>query len=295
MAYTNLTQIQYPAKKKPIKMLNLDDRNVIITGLIISKSDAKFFDARSEKRGILQFILRDTEKDYLTCKIWATEEKIRVLDDQLCLGSIVDVMNPRIAIQMGDKADIFQPKCSSPFYLTVSDQQGQVVVNVDAMNNQLVQLMKAPLKGPSEILQLSDISSMGPDSTGDYVNLLVAVRQVRPPREIIFAKTGEKKKCLTVIIMDKSLSGMLLQLWSNNSIVRAEKWRGLETILHILDARIKYSEFHQAVTVVDTCKTIFVENPLGKEAEDLKSYASSASLQDMELNLGDDMIDGESI
>lgn len=278
--------------KKQIKDLHLGDTNILLTCLVISKSDPKFFHYQEEQRGVMNLTLRDSAKDYLNCVIWGTEDKINELNRNVLIGCVVNVENPKISKDTEGKSKQYQPKCSSLFTLSVDSKQGQIVLNVASGHAQLKSLLKHPLKSTNEVLKLSDISLYDKESVGEAVDLLVAVRYNRPPRELLIAKTGLKKKCKSLIVMDRSFQAMSLNLWSEQAIERAEGWRPLETILFITDVRVGYSEYYQAITLSETARTLFVENPTGKEAEELALYAARTPLQDLEVALSDDMIDG---
>lgn len=277
---------------KKIKDLRLGDTNILLTCLVISKTDPKFFDHQEEKRGVLNLTLRDSIKDYLNCVIWGKEEKIHEINTTIFVGSIVNIENPKISSETEGKSSQFQPKCSSYVTLSIDKKQGQISINSDP-NEQLKSLMKHPLKSTNEVLKLSDINLYDKESVGEFVDLLVSVRYNRPSRELIIPKTGLKKRCKSLIIMDRSFQGMSLNLWSEQAITRAENWIPLETVLFITDVRVGFSEYYQAITLSETARTLFVENPIGNDANELREYVKHAPLQDIELALSDDMIDGE--
>uniref|UniRef100_A0A336LTA1 CSON015497 protein n=1 Tax=Culicoides sonorensis TaxID=179676 RepID=A0A336LTA1_CULSO len=276
--------------KKQIKDLNAGDQKIVLTCLVISKADPKFFEFNGQQRGVWNLILRDTEKDYINCTIWNTDEKIHDLNSIISIGCIVDIENPKITIEDEDQA--FQPKCSSRFLLTIDDKRGNITLNNDFdVNNQLKILLKCPLKNTNEILRLADVSLYDKNSVGELVDLLVAIRYNRPAREILVPKTGLKKKYKSLIVMDRSNHGMSLNLWSTQSVERAENWPPLQTILFITDVRVGFSEYFQTITLTETVKTLFIVNPIGKEAEELAMYVMSTPLKDIEVSLSDDMID----
>lgn len=288
-----LIEFSRPLSKKLIKDLHLGDTNILLTCLVISKSDPKFFHYQEEQRGVVNLTLRDSTKDYVNCVIWGTEDKINEINRSILIGCVVNVENPKISCDTESKSKQYQPKCSSNFTLAIDTKQGKITVNFDSGNTHLKSLLKHPLKSTNEVLKLSDISLYDKESVGESVDLLVAVRYNRPPRELLIAKTGLKKKCKSLIVMDRSFQGMSLNLWSEQAIVRAENWRPLETILFITDIRVGYSDYYQAITLSETARTLFVENPMGKEAEELAQYATQTPLQDLELALSDEMIDGK--
>lgn len=286
-------QQQYALIKKQIKDLYIGDTNILLTCLVIYKSDPKFFNFKDEQRGVLTLTLRDSVKDYLNCVIWGEEDKINEIHTSVSIGNVVAVENPKIYKELEGKSKQYQPKSSSNITLSIDARQGKITPSFDPSHTHLQSLLNHPLKSTQEVLKLSDISLYDKESVGDSVDLLVSVRFNRPPRELLIAKTGMKKKCKSIIIMDKSFQSMSLNLWSEGAIERAEKWRPLETILLITDVRVGYSEYYQAITLSETARTIFVENPRGKESEDLLKYARTTPLQDIEMSLSDDMIDGK--
>lgn len=279
--------------KKQIKDLNLGDTNILLTCLVISKSDPKFFNHMNENRGVFNLTLRDSVKDYLNCVIWGTEEKINELSSTISIGNVVNVENPKIIKECEGKSKQYRPECSSNKNLSVDSNQGKIVITSDLQHTQLQKLLKYPLKSTNEVLKLSDISSYSKETAGEFVDILVVVRYNRPPRERLIAKTGMTKKCRSLIVMDTTFQEMSLDIWSDHVIDRAENWRPLETVLLITDVRVCYSEYFQAITLMETSRTIFMESPIGRDAEELARYARETTLQDMELSLSDVMIDGK--
>lgn len=79
--------------------------------------------------------------------------------------------------------------------------------------------MHIPIKPTDSGLSLADIKNNGSLSrTAVFVDLLVIVRYLKPTRDVRTA--SGVTQCRDIIVMDESLPGMCLSIWSKEYIDR---------------------------------------------------------------------------
>lgn len=84
-------------------------------------------------------------------------------------------------------------------------------------------LMNIPIKPADSGLSLADIKNNGSLSkTAVFVDLLVIVRYLKPAREIKMERGVAF--CRDIIVMDQSLPGMCMSIWSPDFIERFNKF-----------------------------------------------------------------------
>lgn len=267
---------------KRIKDLCLDDFNCKITAVVMSKTDPHFFSKDDiNVKGVLNITIRDSPKDYQNVTIWGSEEVIRDYDQFLQVGTVIDIIKPKIMVQNNNKAATLVPTTPSPFYLQVEEKRGEIIETTCENSASIKSYLRHPLKEASQLLQLSDVSNYmneDPENT-IYVDLLVALRYARPIREVT-SKKGDTRLTRTLVVMDKSNPSMILQIWSTQLTKRSEAWTVGNTILYISDVKVKFSEYFDSMTLVETIKTIVIEDPIGDNAEELSNYVASTPMVD---------------
>jgi hypothetical protein len=77
---------------------------------------------------------------------------------------------------------------SSPFQLTLSEKQTFMVLHEAENCNEFLYLLHLPTKPPGDFFTLADVYHNGTSIRGEFVNLLVAVRDVG----ITIILSGEK-------------------------------------------------------------------------------------------------------
>lgn len=205
--------------KYPIGNLNPNINNALTIGVVINKSDAKIFDARmgeTQSRGVITFTVRDSSR-FCNCTVWGSDTFVQQYDRQFKYGDVVSIMRPDI-VPINANQSTMQPVTSLPYCLTIKETKG-CIAQYDGDRSDYVPLLKMPLKSTQMTLNLVDINANGKQGVGNFVDVLVAVRQIKPVRQIKL-KTGEAKSCREIIVMDRSFAGMSINIWRSNLIER---------------------------------------------------------------------------
>lgn len=269
--------------QKRIKDLCSDDFNFHMICVIISKTDPRFFLKNElEFKGVLTLTIRDSLVDTQNVTIWGQEDLIREYDDRLRIGDVINILKPKIVALCNEKSINLMPKTSSPFYLQIDERRGKIEETNSDYSATVKGYLRHPLKDVP--LQLADVSTYtdGTLENSIYVDLLVALRYARPIKEFLNDK-GEVRHSRNLAVMDKSNPSMMFQLWSTQLTRRSEAWTPGNTVLYISDVRVKYNDFFDAMVLVETPKTIIIEDPIGKDAEELANYVASVPLDNDSL------------
>ncbi|KAH8305320.1 hypothetical protein KR044_003568 [Drosophila immigrans] len=271
--------------------------------LIIAKSEPNIFRDKlsSEKRGVINFTLRDTKRHIANCKCWGSESSVHEYNDMLQLGDVVDVINAKVmAITpppplKGFSEQRYQPRGTLSCALVVNEGHGYLMKHsaedlptLHAMR-QLYQQSHKPF---SSALKLSDVRcGSGEQRPSAFVDLFVAVAALRPVRELKRKqpRSGSGSSllhCLELVVIDDSCpAGMLLTLWHADWIRRAQRWQPGKTLLHLIDVRVAHSEFHGCAVLSHASCTLIYENPQLQSAESqaLLEFAAKTPLDAFEL------------
>ncbi|XP_017085309.1 protein hold'em [Drosophila eugracilis] len=263
--------------------------------LIVSKSSPNiFFDKMSgTERGVINLTIRDSPNHLTNCKCWGQRACVDEYSSMLQIGHVVDIVGAKVmCIPAVDQR--YQPQATLSCALVVNEGSGYVVRHdQDDSGNILIlqQLLQCPIKPLGATLKLKDVCSRLGSSDKiitSHVNLLVAVACVRPVRQIkrklqvAHNKSQELLNCLEVIVIDVSYpDGMLLSIWQSDWIRRAQQWQPRRTILHLVDVRVSYSDFHCCPVLSHSNCTLICENPMvvGEDCSLLLSFATTVELK----------------
>ncbi|XP_055855185.1 protein hold'em [Episyrphus balteatus] len=288
--------------RKKLSDLILDEPiDFVVTALILSKTDPNIFQQKesTEQRGVILFTIRDGKKSITNCKCWASKEKIEEYHRKFNINDVIDIICARVVpIRNNEQEQHFQPTVTLPFQLVLNEGIGFIEEHVGD-TKELLSLSRLSIRPLSSVLNLSDISSTNVNFKGHYVDLLVIIALMKPVKEVR-AKSGYPLKCLELVVIDKSLpSGMVLTIWNSSWIERSQKnWKQMKTILHLIDARVGYQEFHKTTTLGLSSRSLVFENPVGKEMEVLAEYANNTPSVDLDIfgrSLRDTLPDPSSI
>ena len=86
-----------------------------------------------------------------------------------------------------------------------------------------------------------------------------------------------------IVLFDHTSSGLRVAFWDPENMTRATKWKPRTTILFITDTKIVWSGFLRAYSASVTGRSIVTENPIGKEATTLVTYAKNAPLEPVDI------------
>ncbi|XP_055904904.1 protein hold'em [Eupeodes corollae] len=278
------------ARRKLSELCVEETTDFVVTVLILSKTDPNIFQQRDspEQRGVILFTIRDSRKCITNCKCWASKEKIEEYHRKFTIYDVIDIICARVVPTRGDnqQEQHFQPTVTLPFQLVLNEGVGFIEEHVGDVKD-LLSLCKLSIRPLSTVLNLSDINSTNVNFRGHYVDLLVIIALMKPIKEVR-AKSGYPLKCLELVVTDKSLpSGMVMTIWNSSWIERSQKnWKQMKTILHLIDVRVGYSEFHKTTTLGLCSRSVVFEDPLGKEMESLAEYATSAASIDLDIFSG---------
>lgn len=278
---------------KRINQINQDSRSFILVGVIIAKSDPKFFESTSSlrsagsassSRGVLTLTIRDSDRDTINCTIWNSSQIIESYDNLFHIGDVVNITKPKVISSGFDRSEQFNPKSTSVYSLSLGENEDSKIKLHDGSGlEQIRKLISVPTVLASDTYLLADIATGGQGINGQNVNVLVAVRSVRPRKQIVIAKTGKLKYLREVIVMDTSHAGMSIKFWNNEYVERIDKWIPLTTILLIIDVRVEFDQYYKSICLGMSGRTIITEDPAMEEADKLLIHVMKTSTHDTEL------------
>ncbi|XP_043949404.1 protein hold'em [Drosophila biarmipes] len=265
--------------------------------LIVSKSSPNiFYDKLSgTERGVITLTIRDSPHDLTNCKCWGQRSCVDEYAAMLHIGHVVDIVGAKVmAIPEAPPGEQrYQPQETLSCALVVNEGAGYVVRHDsdDSANIMILQqLLQRPIRPLSAVLKLSDVcTGFGSPNKmiSAYVNLLVAVAAVRPVRQIkrklsAHSKIQELLQCLEVIVIDASYpEGMLFSVWQPDWIRRAQQWQPRRTVLHLVDVRVSFSDFHRCPVLSHSNCTLICEYPqaAGEDCRRLLAFAANVPLK----------------
>uniref|UniRef100_A0A1B0D4X2 MEIOB-like N-terminal domain-containing protein n=1 Tax=Phlebotomus papatasi TaxID=29031 RepID=A0A1B0D4X2_PHLPP len=257
---------------KNLEHMREDAKDVSILGIIVGKSEPKIFENMDgDERGVLTLTIRDSPYDTINCVFWGSKEFIMTTSDNYKYGVVVNIMEAKVSSP--SERSNYQPKTSSRFLLTINEGKGRIYLHTGPQDN-FRKLLNLPLKPLGLTLSLTDVNARGELASGDFVDLLVVVRMIRPLREIK-TRHGRITHCREIVVMDKSFPGMLLTFWGKTCDDRINSWKPMETCLILYDIKSDYSSFYRAVTLNFTSRTLITENIQVSEAKELIAYAAT--------------------
>ncbi|KAH8387561.1 hypothetical protein KR093_007831 [Drosophila rubida] len=275
--------------------------------LIIAKSEPYVFCDKlsSEKRGVINFTLRDTRRHIANCKCWGSEESVQEYNAILQLGDVIDVVGAKVmAITLNNSLNeqLYQPRGTLSCALVVNEGHGYLVKHSseDLVTLQtLRQLAQQSHTAHSAALKLSDVRLMAPGNelrSSAFVDLLVVVAAMRPVRQLKRKQAARNGTtllhCLELVVIDASFpAGMLFTTWHPDWIRRAQRWQPGKTLLHLIDVRVAYSQFHGCAVLSHASCTLIYENPqpLGGDVQALLGFIGQRAVYNFDLLLQDDL------
>ncbi|KAI9580360.1 protein hold'em [Glossina fuscipes] len=291
---SNQTQSKVELLPKKLSELHPDISNALVVALVLNKTEPNIFPAKNDTqyRGVMNFTICDSQQHIINCKVWDRQEKILHYYENVKLGDIVDVICPKITLYQ-EKNDVkqasYQPIATLPITLILTESEGFLEkhsyhdINRYSKMRQLWRLPHKPLHG---VLNLADINTSNNNikTQSYFFDFLVIVGSLKPLREFKTPRDNKLKRCLEIVVFDKSSpGGMLLTIWQQDWIERAlEFWKPLNTILHLIDFKVSYSDFYKSCTLSLASRSLIYENPYGQETQALTQFVSTISKTDFE-------------
>lgn len=264
-------------QKCAINDLNATLTPVYVEGLLIAKTDVRVFTSKQDKskRGVINFTVRDSKKNFINCGVWGTDKFIDTYNLTFHIGDIVMINKPRIDPKK-HATEYYQPLTTSPFELIVNEGNAFICRESGERNLALEALRSETIKPTTNALNLEDICGT-PNISKHLVDLLVMVRLVKPTRNL-HTQFGDKV-LREVFVMDESNGGVMLTIWGGDYVHRAQDWKPMETILHLVDVVADYSNFSKCVTLTLAKRSIIIEDPVSSaRSHSLKNYVLNGSL-----------------
>ncbi|XP_067002279.2 meiosis-specific with OB domain-containing protein [Anabrus simplex] len=269
-------------KHVSLKALGPGMTNVMIVGTIIAKQNPRMVKKAggpSEDRGVFSFTLRDSPYDFINVSCWGGENFLNGLANKFHIGEVVDIINPKVTLrQAGEQDTRFRPSVTSPFQLTMSENQSRITHHEGDDVPEYLSLLKLPTKPASDFFTLADIHTNGASMHSETVDLLTVVRSVGPVRSIS-AKDGRRLITREVVVFDQTSNGLTIQLWCIDIVNRADHWRPRETVLFLADMRVEWNMYKRSIMASDGNRTVVTENPDTPQAVALLRYARTAPIQ----------------
>ncbi|KAJ3657203.1 hypothetical protein Zmor_016222 [Zophobas morio] len=272
-------------RRKSLKDLEPDLDNILIVAVIIGKQTPRKFPDRSKDndqyRAVWNFTLRDSPRDYINVTFWGPSEDVCSTNDKFYTGDVVEIRNPRIQVRkFNESSEQYFPTVTSPFSLSLNDRNQILRHHGDTFAfNKLLNFPTKPLSG---YVPLRDIHNGGESMKDRIIDILGAIRSVGPFKNIK-TKTGQEIQMREIVLFDHTSSGLRVAFWDPENMTRATKWKPRTTILFITDTKIVWSGFLRAYSASVTGRSIVTENPIGKEATTLVTYAKNAPLETVDI------------
>lgn len=126
------------------------------------------------------FTLRDSENDTINVTVWGSVQYVNNLAKMFQIGSVVDVINPKvIARKIGDKNEIFVPTVSSPYSLTVNENAALIQEHEYSDRSDYEALLNLPIRNISNLRCLSSIMENLEALLNQFVDVVLVVTFVR--------------------------------------------------------------------------------------------------------------------
>lgn len=257
-----------------IQNISPDLFNAVVTGVILYRSASK----------TLNLMIRDSRDYTINCVIWGPQSFVVDWWGKCKVGRIITISCVRVSVS----SNAYLPTTTSPFIITTSWDRSKLTFSD---NEAIGKLFHLPLKPIELALTLEDVKINGDKGVGQYVDVCVLIRQMKPSR-LINLKNGSTKTIREAIVCDKSNSGMLLTIWSEDLTARSESWQPLNDVLHMIDVKIGYSLYYKAIFLMTSFKTVIMDNPQHKVCQDLQQlgrhmspFDSTNSMREYEGNL----------
>ncbi|KAK0179163.1 hypothetical protein PV327_007980 [Microctonus hyperodae] len=253
--------------RQSLMSLQENTQNALIIGIIISSSNPRVFEMesphRSGTRGVWTFTLRDSENDTINVTVWGSVQYVNNLAKMFQIGSVVDVINPKvIARKIGDKNEIFVPTVSSPYSLTVNENAALIQEHEYSDRSDYEELLRLPIRNISNLRCLSSIMENLEALLNQFVDIVLVVTFIGECRTI------RTKDGRTLITRDfEATDGSYTQdtvafkLWDNDWVQRSENWEPKNTVILLTDAQIIFDKYKKKTSLMIVRKTLITENP----------------------------------
>ncbi|XP_055529864.1 protein hold'em [Wyeomyia smithii] len=278
---------------KRINHIDQESRSFILVGVIIAKSDPKFFESTSShrpasststSRGVMTLTIRDSDRDTINCTLWNTRNTIESYDNLFHIGDVVNITRPKVIPACLDRSEQYNPRSTSVYSLSLGENdESKIKLHEGCSLDPIRKLISVPTVPASDTYLLTDIATGGHGINGQNVNVLVVVRSIRPRKQIVISKTGKLKYLREVIVMDTSHAGMSMKFWNNEYVDRIDKWIPLTTVLLIMDVRVEFDQYYKTICLGMSGRTIITEDPAIEEADRLLIHAMKTSTLGSEL------------
>lgn len=211
-------------EKYKIQNLNVSIKNAFIIGIIINKSDMKIFDSHhnGSKRGVITFTIRDSKRYFINCIVWGSDTFIESHTLEFHIGQVINIIQPKITLKSGDKSELYNPLTTSPFILTINEGKGYIINYNGEDKDEFSKLLTLSIKSTCSVYNLVDVNANGNSLKGQFIDLLVIVRSLKPIRKFQMKNStpNNEKQYREIILMDKTFGGMCLKIWNNDIIGR---------------------------------------------------------------------------
>ncbi|XP_068618665.1 meiosis-specific with OB domain-containing protein [Battus philenor] len=252
--------------------LNINLKNSLIIGIIIAKNSPRIFGSKKksgDSRGVLSFTLRDSEIDTINVDVWGSEYFVITFYERFFVGDVVEISSAKIMLKSGDN-ETFRPQVSSPFFLSINEGSSDVSIFDGDTFSSYLPLLHIPSKVSAGYCGLAEVMKFTEGNDTIYVDLLVVVKSVQPVKTIK-TNAGVEMSVRGVEIVDNTTPAPLyLDMFDLDTIQRAEKWRALESVLFVADARLSWRG--RGVRVQVCARSVITHQPHTPDAEALRLY-----------------------
>ncbi|KAF6202749.1 hypothetical protein GE061_003151 [Apolygus lucorum] len=228
-------------------------------------------------RAVSGFTVRDSPADYINITVWGSALYVDNLVSTFQVGHVVDIINPKVAVRKEGSNTNFEPPVTSFLELVFNETMSEILRHDAEDSRDLLELLRLPTKPPTHFITLNDIKATGKPLNGQFVNLLVAVQKVNPPR-LVNTKKGEKE-VQDVEVMDQSSLSFTVSSWEQPIIEMMKTWKPRDTCMFLADIRLSWNDFKEQMIGMLTSRSIVTENPNTKEGFVLAKYASTVPIQ----------------
>ncbi|KAK9300973.1 hypothetical protein QLX08_006472 [Tetragonisca angustula] len=253
--------------KQALRSLHPGMQNALVIGIIVNSFNMRTIDTTRTRfnngdRGVWTFTLRDSEEDSINVTVWGSEQFVRRLSSNFRIGSLVEVINPKVLERRpDDRSEIFVPSVSSTCSLTVNEGNALVQIHDAPTRAKYEPLLMLPIKKLTGLRTLKSISENLEALRDQYVDVLTVVTFVSDVRNAM-TRDGRSIRSRTFEARDGSTDKVVsLTLWENEWINRAASWEPKRTVLLLVDALVAFDNFKKKIVLSIVRKTMITENP----------------------------------
>ncbi|XP_028395355.1 meiosis-specific with OB domain-containing protein-like [Dendronephthya gigantea] len=264
-----------------LRDLSPGSTNKVLVGVVISKLSVHSFPDKKNpgsERYSLGFTIRDSPMDYVNVTCWGNGPFINDIAKSFKINDVVEIRNPQVSPkQASDYEQQWKPWTPSNVQLNVSETHSTVSLYSGWDLNDMNVLLHTPVKENGDYCVIDDILTSGQNLHGDHLNVLVAVKHVATPKDIMTKRGKQVQKC-DVQVFDETCHSFPMLIWDENIIEMAVSWIPGETVLFIADLKIVYDDYKNAMSSVCDNRTIITVNPDTRQAHQLYSYAQTPEI-----------------